>query len=259
MLKRNCLKSVETHSRYRIKYEATTDLGNILEIYISKVEHEKKYKSDLMNIWVKKGYMKEFLDSHIHAEVYYRTHNGDLCYRPYDLNPTMNSYNDTNWENIIEYNEENIEKLITMILEALPLYEKKVAIEGYQEYTELTAKAEELKEDIAKTENKEQRLHYSTALKKIENKLSYRADEYKEIIRTYNELIKTGDIENTVFKFLAREGNGPYQYYFIRSNNIKSAREKLLNTFNSIVHIEDEEVLSSIEVNRLIKNDNKVY
>ena len=115
-------------------------------------------------------------------------------------------------------------------------------------------KQKELKEDIAKTENKEQRLHYSTALKKIENQLSYRADEYKEIIRTYNELIKTDDIENTVFKFLAREGNGPYQYYFIRSNNIKSAREKLLNTFNSIVHIEDEEVLSSIEANRLIKN-----
>lgn len=259
MIKNNNLKQVETHARNGIKYVATTDLGNVLEIYLRKTEHEKKHKSDLMHLWIKRGYMKEFLDSHIHIEVYYRTHNGDLCYRPYDLNPTMNSYYDTNWENIIEYNEENIEKLITMILEALPIYEKKVAIEGYEEYIELTAKTEELKECIAKDQDENQRLRYSTALKKIEGQLDYRADEYKEIIRTYNDLIKTGEIENTVFKFLARPENGPYQYYFIRSNNTKSAREKLLNTFNSIVHIEDEEVLSSIEANRLIKHGNKIY
>lgn len=259
MIKRNNLKQVETHTRNGIKYVATTDLGNILEIYLRKVEHEKKCKSDLMNLWIKHGYMKEFLDSHIHVEVYYRTHNGDLCYRPYDLNPTFNSMRDPVWENIIEYNEENAEKIIAMILEALPIYEKKVAIEGYEEYTELTAKAEELKEDIAKTEDREQRLRYSTKLRKIEGQLSYRADEYKEIIRTYNELVKSNEIENTVFKFLARPENGPYEYYLIRSNNIKSARVKLLNTFNSIVHIEDEEVLSSMEANRLIKYGNKIY
>lgn len=259
MIKRNDLKQVETHARNGIKYVATTDLGNVLEIYLRKTEHEKKHKSDLMHLWIKNGHMKEFLDSHIHVEVYYRTHNGDLCYRPYDLNPTFNSMQAPVWENIIEYNEENVEKIIAMILEALPIYEKKVAIEGYEEYTELTATAEKLKKDIAKTEDREQRLRYSTKLRKIEGQLSYRADEYKEIIRTYNELVKSNEIENTVFQFLAREGNGPYQYYFIRSNNTKSAREKLLNTFNSIVHIEAEEVLSSIEANRLIKHGNKIY
>ena len=98
---------------YRHEYAFTNNKGEKVEIWISNQPHDRHYKKDLMNQWVKAGYMPEFIAETLHVELFVTDENGN-CYNRY--NPQINYETwkiDFSW--ILEATAENINKILAEI------------------------------------------------------------------------------------------------------------------------------------------------
>lgn len=90
--------------------------NNTVEIYANITQHDKNYKNDLMNIWLKNKWVKTFIDENYSIEVYCYTKNG--CYAWY--NPTIKMSDDSkrlviNFDYMLKANTNNLNKIIKAV------------------------------------------------------------------------------------------------------------------------------------------------
>lgn len=102
-----------THTNTRESYETTTKSGNrfIVEIIVSK--HDKKSKNSIMNLWLKHGYLKNFIEETLHVHTYYYDEKGN-CWGKYNIQCKNN--HKINFNYILENTLKNKEFLINECL-----------------------------------------------------------------------------------------------------------------------------------------------
>lgn len=99
-------------------------------IEVSSCEHNKKDKNDLMNLWIKHGFMQKFLPTTLHIDTYYYTDDGS-CFGYYNITHTLKEedYGEgkkykrkvLDFKYILEATEENINYLVN---ECIGLYKE---------------------------------------------------------------------------------------------------------------------------------------
>ena len=82
------LELTSTHGNRRI-YETGNERGRLV-VEIATVEHDRKSKSGLMSLWVKNGWMSEFLDTTLNVSTYFYPADGGGCFGRY--NPTEKAH-----------------------------------------------------------------------------------------------------------------------------------------------------------------------
>ena len=90
-----------------------TSLDGKFQIVAHKCEHDLKYKSDLMNLWKKHGYISETLPTHICIDTYYTDCNNN-CYGFYNITHKRSEDGKrtvVNFDYLREWNDDNIDEL----------------------------------------------------------------------------------------------------------------------------------------------------
>lgn len=100
-----------TKTREFYHFNDRNSKGERIEIEFTKVEND--HKEHLINIWYKKGFIKEKLESYWNIEVYVYDEKGN-CYGKY--NPQISSGTKINFDWIIECTEENKELILHEII-----------------------------------------------------------------------------------------------------------------------------------------------
>lgn len=89
-------------------YKFTNKKGETIEVWLTSTVHNKNNKHDLMSLWVKNGYVKEFIPETLVIETYVTDKEG-VCHGYY--NPSINYQTHKlrfNW--VLKNTEENIKK-----------------------------------------------------------------------------------------------------------------------------------------------------
>ena len=85
--------------------------GERIEIEFTKIEND--HKEHLINLWYKKGFIKEKLENYWHVEVYVYDKEGN-CYGKY--NPQISSGTKINFDWIIKATKQNKERILNEII-----------------------------------------------------------------------------------------------------------------------------------------------
>lgn len=94
-------------------YKFTNRKGEEVEVRLSSTIHDNKDNHDLMNLWIKNGYIKEFIPETLVIETYVTGQDG-ICHGYY--NPSINyQTNKLCFDWVLEKKEENIKKILNEI------------------------------------------------------------------------------------------------------------------------------------------------
>ncbi len=85
------------------------NVGDRFAIEVTICEHDRKNKNDLANLWVRNGYLTEFLPTTAHISTYYTDIEG-RCTGAYNIQHTRAGKIDFEW--MFEATPENINKLL---------------------------------------------------------------------------------------------------------------------------------------------------
>lgn len=98
---------------FRNEYEFKNNKSEKITVWISNTPHERKNKRGLMNLWIKAGYLPEFIPETLCVEtyVYDKTGNCRGAYNP-QIIPGMNKI-DFAW--MLENTAENINRILAEI------------------------------------------------------------------------------------------------------------------------------------------------
>ena len=100
----------------RKMWETTTRKGNKIIIETMRTEHDPKFKNDLMHMWVKRGFVKEFMETTLHIQTHYYADDGH-CYGLYNPQVHYDQKQRTiNFDYLLEATEENELFLIKEVL-----------------------------------------------------------------------------------------------------------------------------------------------
>ena len=99
---------------WRREYRFTNNKGEQVDIWISNSFHDKNYKRDNMNLWVKAGYLPEFIEENLIVDTYVEA--DGICLTKY--NPTIKPGGagyvlDFDW--MLPATEENINRILAEI------------------------------------------------------------------------------------------------------------------------------------------------
>ena len=94
----------------RKEFKFVNNKNEEILIWATKTEHDRNFRNGLMNLWVKHGYLKKFISSTWHLELFVRDNEGN-CWNKYNpqIIPGQHKIN-FNW--MLEATEENLIKLI---------------------------------------------------------------------------------------------------------------------------------------------------
>ena len=93
---------------WRVWFYVGDDDRFIIEMII--VHHDLTNKKDLMNLWVKHGFIKEPQKTHIHIQTYYTDIDGNTTGI---YNPTLTKDNKIDFSKLLPYTPENAAELIS--------------------------------------------------------------------------------------------------------------------------------------------------
>lgn len=85
--------------------------GERIEIEFAKIEND--HKEHLINLWYKKGFIKEKLESYWHITVYAYDKEGNCCGK---YNPQISSGTKINFDWILEATKQNKERILNEII-----------------------------------------------------------------------------------------------------------------------------------------------
>lgn len=94
-------------------YKFTNKKGESVEVWLTSTAHDSKNKHDLMNLWLKNGYLDEFIHETLVIETYVTGQDG-VCHGYY--NPSINYQTHKlcfDW--VLENTEENINRILNEI------------------------------------------------------------------------------------------------------------------------------------------------
>lgn len=107
-------KIIINANNYRYEHSFINSKGERVSVWISNVKHDKNNKNGLMNLWVKNGFLNDFINETLHVDtyVYDEKNNCSGKYNP-QIIPGENKINFA-W--ILPATPENISKIIKEVI-----------------------------------------------------------------------------------------------------------------------------------------------